>query len=162
MSIFPFVQPTTTTATVTEPYSDVKWDFENNKPVFVRGEPVIVTGAEAIKSWAWRALHTERFLNEIYSWDYGNEAMSLIGQEWSAETKTAEAVRYIEECLTVNPYIKGINNAKVTFDGTVLTLSCNIEYIEGEITTSTSTTTNEAYLTASNGSDYVFITCRLG
>lgn len=141
-SIFPFIQPQVYTAddlpsaTELPLYADVAWDFENGLPVFVRGEPVIVTGLNAVLSWAWRALKQERFVNEIYSWNYGNEIMTLIGQQWQQETKEAEAVRYIRECLTALPYITGVGDIKISFEGEGgrLTIACSIQTVYGEAT----------------------------
>lgn len=131
--IFPFVQPTLYSEEAEELpiYRDVAWDFSQNRPICVRGEPKIVEGLPAVMSWAWRALHTERFLNEIYSWDYGNEVMSLVGGEWAPETKVAEASRYIEECLTQSPYITGIEKPVATFSGSTVTLSCKVLTVYG-------------------------------
>lgn len=131
--IFPFIQPALYSETAAELpiYRDVEWDFQHNKPVCIRGEPRIVEGLPAVMSWAWRALHTERFLNEIYSWNYGNEVMSLVGGEWSPETKVAEASRYIEECLTQSPYVTGIEKPSATFEGSTATLFCRVCTVYG-------------------------------
>lgn len=139
-SIFPFIQPQIYTSEDLPAenelplYADVAWDFESGKPVFVRGEPKIVTGLPAVMSWAWRALKQERFINEIYSWNYGNEIMSLIGQQWLQETKLAEAVRYIRECLMVSPYITGVKNVFAAFEDGLVTISCTVQTIYGEAT----------------------------
>lgn len=134
---FPFVQPQVYTEIEEQAlplYTDIRWDFFNDKPVFVRGEPVVTTGLQAVMSWAWRALKQERFLNEIYTWNYGNEIMTLIGQQWLRETKLAEAIRYIRECLMVSPYITGATDVAVVFDDGLVTLSCTIQTIYGEDT----------------------------
>ncbi len=127
--IFPFLQPDlytdATGATDAGPYRDVAWDYAADKPRFTAaGEPLVVSGLEAVKSWAWRALHTERFLDEIHSWDYGNEIMTLAGQQWIREVKEAEAVRYVSECLTQHPDISGISDASATFEDGTLTVRC--------------------------------------
>jgi len=137
MSIFPFIQPQAYTEipAAEEPlplYRDIEWNFERNKPVFVRGEPVIVSGLSAVMSWAWRALHQERFVNEIYTWNYGNELLTMIGQQWLQETKLAEAVRYIRECLMVSPYIKGVNDIRASFEDGLVTIACRVVTVYGE------------------------------
>lgn len=128
--IFPFLQPdlyTDQTETTDEVYRDIKWDYAGDKPVFSStGEPVIVEGLPAVMSWAWRALHTERFLSEIYSADYGNEIMNLAGQQWIREVKEAEAVRYVRECLQQHPNISDIENGVANFADGVLILSCSV------------------------------------
>lgn len=128
--IFPFLQPdlyASQADTATEIYRDIKWDYAGDKPVFdSSGEPVIVQGLPAVMSWAWRALHTERFLSEIYSADYGNEILSLAGQQWIREVKEAEAVRYVRECLEQHPNISGVEDGSASFADGVLTLRCTV------------------------------------
>lgn len=133
MNLFPIIQPQTAEVNTELPlYKEVKWDFEKNIPVFKNGSPVIVTGKEAVLVWAWKALHTPRFRHEIYSWDYGCEVESLIGQPFSEELKQAEAARYVRECLLINPYITDVSNVSVSFmDGTV-NISCTIQTVYGE------------------------------
>ena len=72
-SLFPFFGDTVTTETEEEfpLYREVAWDFKNNIPVVEKGDFKIVTGKEAIKTWIYKTLKTERFRYEIYSWDYG-------------------------------------------------------------------------------------------
>lgn len=126
-NIYPFIQPALHIAEQTDgiEYRDIAWDYAANMPRFsANGEPEIVSGLEAVKSWAWRALHTERFLNDIYSWNYGCEIMTLAGQQWIREVKEAEAVRYVRECLVQHPDISGIADAHAGFDGSTLTIRC--------------------------------------
>nr|PZN08200.1 MAG: XkdS-like protein [Caldicoprobacter oshimai] len=133
MNLFPIIQPPVVEVTEELPlYKEVKWDFEKNVPVFKNGSPVIVTGKEAVLVWAWKALHTPRFRYEIYSWDYGNEAESLIGQPFTDELKQSEAARYVRECLLINPYIIDVSNISVSFGDGTLNISCTIETVYGE------------------------------
>ena len=85
-------------------FKEAKWDFENNIPVYKNGSPVVVSGKEAVLVWAWKALHTPRFRHEIYTWDYGNEVDSLIGQPFSEEVKAvggSALCRGMPACLPV-------------------------------------------------------------
>ena len=132
MADYPFLQPALATQTSGLPvYKDVKWDFDGHKPVFFGGNPVVVSGSEAVLSWAARALAAIRYTEEAYSWDYGCEAANLIGQPWSQETKRAEAERYIRECLLQLPYITGVINESVSFAGSTLTLTARIQTVYG-------------------------------
>ena len=134
MSLFPLIEPQSTEAVPKLGlYKEIKWDFINNVPVFANGAPVIVTGKEAVSVWVWKTLHTPRYRYEIYTWDYGCEMESLIGQPYTDELKQSEATRYIKECLLTNPYIVGVNNVTVIFTEDVLTISCSIETIYGEV-----------------------------
>lgn len=121
MSEYVFLNPTPDEeAEATAPYTDVAWDYCNDKPIFKNGEPVIATELEAVKSWAYRALKTRRYAQLQNSWDYGNDIYALVGQPWLPETKIAEARRYTEECLLQNPYITGVEDFTADFfDDTV-------------------------------------------
>lgn len=62
-------------------------DFEKKK---VLG---IGDGIEAMRQAIYLALQTERFMYEIYSWDYGSELKDIIGSPADlVETKIKEAV----------------------------------------------------------------------
>ena len=132
-SIFPFLQPQAYAeqAQETELYTDVKWDCVNGKPICAHGEPIVVTGLPAVMSWAWRAIYMERFLHEAYSWDYGNESHTMIGQQWLPEVKIAEAERYTKECLLQNPYITAVRDISVSFDGGVIYIKATLDTVYG-------------------------------
>lgn len=132
--LFPIIQPETVKEETELPlYREVKWDFEKGRPAFRGGEPVVVEGAEAIKTWVWKALVTERARYEIYSWDFGSEVESLIGQPYTDELKRAEAVRYVREALEINPYITEVTAASVEFDNGVLTINVTVDTVYGEV-----------------------------
>lgn len=115
MTIFPMIQPLAE-AQQLPLCRDVLWDAAKGIPVFRAGEPVIVQGAQAVASWAWRALRVCRYRHELYTWDYGSELETLIGQAYTAALKQAEARRYVEEALAVNPYIQGVRQVETRFD----------------------------------------------
>ena len=113
---------------------ECKWDFAQDVPVFAQGEPVIVTGQEAVLVWAWNALHTVRGRYEIYTLGYGSDVENLIGTSWSSELKAAEARQYVEECLLASPYIRAVRDMDISFAGDTLTIACRIESVYGEDT----------------------------
>lgn len=132
--LFPIIQPEVVQEETELPlYREVKWDFEKGGPVFRGGEPVVAEGAEAIKTWVWKALVTERARYEIYSWNFGSEVESLIGQPYTDELKRAEAVRYVREALEINPYITEVTAASVDFDNGVLTIDVTVDTVYGEV-----------------------------
>ena len=132
--LFPIIQPEVVQAETELPlYREVKWEFEKGEPVFRGGEPVVAEGAEAIKTWVWKALVTERARYEIYSWNFGSEVESLIGQPYTDELKRAEAVRYVREALEINPYITEVTAASVDFDNGVLTIDVTVDTVYGEV-----------------------------
>ena len=128
------IQPKATTSISDLPlYREVAWDYQQNCPIFRRGEPVIVTGKEALKVWIYKALLTARYRYEIYTKDYGSEFESLIGQAYTPMLKEAEAPRYLRECLIINPYITDIKHIEVSFSDGTLTVSGLAETIYGEV-----------------------------
>lgn len=135
MGLFPFfgdALPTEVESLTELPlYKEVAWDFTNNIPIVEKGEYKIVEGAEAVKTWVFKAMKTERFRYRIYSWDFGNELDSLIGQSFSPNLTKAECVRYVEEALLINPYITGISEVEVEFYEGRLDISMKLETIYG-------------------------------
>lgn len=136
MSIFPMIDPGTVQGNEGKALSlfkETAWDFARNVPIFQGGEPVVVTGKEALKVWIWRALSTPRFKYEIYTWSYGSEFEHLIGQAYSESVKTAEAPRYLRECLLINPYITAVKDISITFSGARLTVQGTAVTVYGEV-----------------------------
>lgn len=137
MTLFPMIQPETESIGSTENdypmYREVKWDYGKNAPVYKSGNPVIAEGTEAVKVWAWNALHTPRFRYEIHTWDYGNETESLVGQPYSDELKQSEAARYVRECLIINPYITDVKDITVSFANDTLSVTAALVTIYGEV-----------------------------
>lgn len=132
--IFPYLQPTAATAAAELPVMrEVAWDFEKDVPLLRGGVPVMVEREQAVRVWAWNALHTERFRWPCFSAAYGNETSTLIGQTYLPETKRAEVQRYIEECLMSNPYIKAVRNMEVTAQDDVLHVEFSASSVYGEV-----------------------------
>lgn len=130
-TIFPFIDTVSRKDTTVLPlYKDIKTD-ERGLPVFKNGEPVFVSGNEALKSWCRFALLTERKRYRCLSRNYGNDVMKLVGKPFLPATTEAEAKRYIRECLTANRYIKSVENIKVEFDGLTLSATFTINTIYG-------------------------------
>lgn len=134
MNIFPMIQPEAVEVKTSLPLcKETDWDFERNVPIYKNGSPSIVTGKRAVLVWAWKALHTKRYKYDIYTWNYGNEIESLVGQSFTNELKQSEAIRYVKECLLVNPYIKDVTDVLVTFNESRISISCKIITIYGEV-----------------------------
>lgn len=136
MSLFPSIQPGKEAAATAQELPlcrEVAWDYQNNKPIFSRGEPVIATQKEAVKVWIWKAIYTVRYRYEVYSRDYGSEFESLIGQAYTHAVKEAEAPRYLKECLEINPYITAVKNIEVSFNAGRLTVKGTVDTIYGEV-----------------------------
>lgn len=137
MSIFPFIDQEQIEIPNNEPlpmYREVAWDFDKDEPIILNGDFKIVEGNEAIKVWCYKAIKTPRFQYEIYSWDYGSEVLSLIGNKYTPSLTEAELKRYIEEALLVNPYILEVDVLSTTFEHGLLSANIKVKTIyEGEV-----------------------------
>lgn len=103
-------------------------DFETGQ---LTGE--IVEGLEAVKVWAWLALKSARYRYDVYSWEYGCEVESLIGQGNSKDYLESETRRMVEECLLVNPHILGVAEFDCQVSHEMLVLSFTMETDMGEV-----------------------------
>lgn len=133
MSLFPMFSIPNSTRTAALPlYTDVAMDYDTGAPRWESGNPVIVTGLEAVKSWAWRAVATARYRWAVFDWSYGCELEALVGQPYQADTKRSEAARYVQDALLVSPYIKTAQVTNVQFQGSTLHLDVDMVTVYGK------------------------------
>lgn len=92
-----------------------------------------VTGLKAIEQWIYLTLSTDRYYFTQYSWDYGSELNTLIGQQGSQSYIESEVKRMLEEALLVNSYITGIEDLTCTIKKDVLTASFTAITEYGEV-----------------------------
>lgn len=137
---FPFVgsvSEAASTRTETEDLpllTEYAWDFNTDKFLYDGdGHHIIVTGKEALKVWIYKALKTERFVHEAYSWSYGIELKPFIGKVMGVKERYSELRRVIVECLMVNPYIKSIDSVTFAQDGPTVTCNITLTSIYGEV-----------------------------
>jgi hypothetical protein len=109
------------------------WNFDKNEFILQDGKFVIVTGNEAIKVWAWKALHTERYHYLAYSWDFGQELESLIGSGLPRDAIESECRRFITEALTVNPYINSVSNIEISMSDSIIGADFTLNTPYGEV-----------------------------
>lgn len=109
------------------------WDFDNNDFLLNNGKFVMVKGLDAIKIWIWKALKTSRYKYTAYSWNYGHELETLIGQGFSIASLKSEAERLVKEALMINPYITGITNMDISFNESILKTSFTVKTPYGEV-----------------------------
>ncbi|KLU66763.1 hypothetical protein DEAC_c14310 [Desulfosporosinus acididurans] len=109
------------------------WDYENEDFVLVDGKNVVVTGKEAVKVWAWKALKTVRYKYLIYSWNYGQEFESIINKGLSRESVKSELERTIKETLLISPYITDIKAISITFED-IIKAQATVMTVYGEVT----------------------------
>ena len=110
-TLFPFLEVTDEEETTIEEeiYTDIAWDFDNNKPILNNGDFVIVEGLEAVKSWAFRALQTQRAKYLAFTWDYGVDLESFVGKVLDTKEKI-DITTEITECLIQNKYITNVTD----------------------------------------------------
>lgn len=94
-----------------------------------------VTGFEAIKQWVRIALSIDRYMFPQYTWDYGNDLSSLIGKNYDEGYVKSETKRMIEDALSINEDILGIENFECSFknDKLAATFKLNTKYGGGEV-----------------------------
>ena len=137
-SLFPFMDPQEVLVGETETElplaKEWAWDFERLDFKLKDGKMYQVEGKEAIKIWLWKIFQTPRYRYLIYSWDYGHELESLIGQG-SQSFIRAEAERLIKEAIwsTLNGYVEDIKNLEIDLVNDVLDISFTAITPYGEV-----------------------------
>jgi len=98
------------------------------------GQPLLLSGAEALRVWIRKALHpqSERFARCAYSASYGNELAALSGAP-GAESRGRLAAM-IRGALLVNPYITGAGDFTFTQEGVLLRVSFRVDTVYGALT----------------------------
>ena len=139
MSIFPFMNIDEVEVNIENSHSelhmyyDVGWNYIKDEPLIENNEFVIVEGNEAIKVWIYKAIKTARYQYPIYSWDYGCEISSLIGQKYTKGLTKSEAERYIKEAILINPYVTDVKIIDINFSEDILSVSIQVDTIYGEV-----------------------------
>ena len=136
MSFFPFfgVELADTESTNEYPtLQDIAIDFKTGSPIIENNTFKVVTENEALKVWVYRALKIDRFSHLMYSWDFGNEVMTLVNQGYTYQLTRVEVKRYIEEALYVHPYIKDVQIDYIDFSNSALKVNLTITSIYGEV-----------------------------
>ena len=135
MNLFPmFAAPAASQRADLPLYTDVAMDYDAMEPRWESGEPVIVTGLEAVKSWAVRAILTARYRWPIFDWSYGCELEALVGQPYTADAKLSEAERSVTEALLVSPYIREARVRDKRFEGSTLHMQVALSTVYGKET----------------------------
>ena len=131
-SFYPFIDflaDTNIDITEDEPlqlYREIAWDFKNDHPLVENNEFKIVEMNDAISVWIYHAIKTYRYAFSIYSWNFGCEIDTLLGQNYTPAHTKAEVTRYITDALMINPYILSIEKIIVNFDGDTLQVDVRV------------------------------------
>lgn len=139
MSIFPFIDSTSTSAETSDELPMLKeyaYDFEKNELLLdEEGRTYLVNGNEALRIWIFKALITERFHYTAYSFAFGSEIQDqIIGHSMNVEIVKLEIERFIIETLMVNPYIQRLDNFAFENTSTGITVSFECTSIYGSDT----------------------------
>ena len=138
-SFYPFIDflaDTNIDITEDEPlplYREIAWDFKNDHPLVENNEFKIVEMNDAISVWIYHAIKTYRYAFSIYSWDFGCEIDTLLGQNYTPAHTKAEVTRYITDALMINPYILSIEKIIVNFDGDTLQVDIRVITVYEEL-----------------------------
>ena len=95
----------------------------------------IITGLAAVIQWIRLALETERYFYNQFSWEYGSEIKTLIGQSFSEEYITSEVQRMVTDALSTSEDIDSISSLEVAMNGDSLRVdfTVNTPYGSGEV-----------------------------
>ena len=114
-------------------YREIAWDFKNDHPLIENNEFKIVEMNDVISVWIYHAIKTYRYAFSIYSWDFGCEIDTLLGQNYTPAHTKAEVTRYIADALMINPYILSIDKIIVDFDGDTLQVDVRVITVYEEL-----------------------------
>lgn len=124
-------QQSTTISVEDEIYKDIAWDYENNTPLLINGDFLIIEGLEAVKSWTVRALQVKRGKQEVFTWNYGLDIEKYVGKVLTDKNKI-DIAKEITESLLENPYIENITDFKITSDKRKVEISFKVITKYGE------------------------------
>ena len=114
-------------------YREIAWDFKNDHPLIENNEFKIVEMNDAISVWIYHAIKTYRYAFSIYSWNFGCEIDTLLGQNYTVGHTKAEVTRYITDALMINPYILSVEKIIVDFDGDILHVDARVITVYEEL-----------------------------
>ena len=107
------------------------YDFENERLLEVDGRMELLSGLDALKIWAYKAVRTELGRWPAYSANFGSEVETLIGQPYSEAFIQAETQRMLSEALLASPYILAVGRVEANMDDSVLRASINFDSVYG-------------------------------
>lgn len=131
---FPFVMAAAKGSKDLPVFKEFAWDFEKNNFLYDQnGRRLLLEKAEALQVWIYKALATERYRYEAYSWQYGIELRPFIGLVMGVGERISEMKRVITECLMVNPYIVSIDSIEFTQTGAAAHVEIQLSTVYGEV-----------------------------
>jgi len=117
---------------VLKTYGDDVDGFHPSKTWRLSGNHIqgMIDGQEAIMQAVELILSTERFMYDIFSYDYGVEFSELIGKDRAFVL--ADIERRISEALEEDDRITGISNFNIDFDREAAKVSFTVNSIFGD------------------------------
>lgn len=112
--------------TLQQPSRTYRADFEGGR-IIGRAD-----GLKAMEQAVYLILNTERFRHIIYSWNYGSELSSVIGED--IQLAQSEAKRLITEALTQDERITDVTDFEFTRNGmNTLSVRFNVNTVFGAL-----------------------------
>lgn len=110
------------------------YDFKKGDFVIKDGNPVIVSGIEALKVWIDKILHTQLNRYKIYNGtSYGANIEDLvIGKSYGRAFTESELKREVEAALLQHEDINNIMDFDITYDKDRLNISFTLETTYGK------------------------------
>ena len=113
---------------------DTELELDASKTYRVLNGRVVgwIDNKQALRQAIEKLLHTERYMYEIYTDEYGIELQALIGENF--DLVEAEIWRIIKEALLADDRIVGVENIQATkLDSTSLLITFSVESIFGTL-----------------------------
>lgn len=113
---------------------DIELELDASKTYRVLNGRVVgwIDNKQALRQAIEKLLHTERYMHEIYTDEYGIELQALIGESFGLVE--AEIGRVIKEALLADDRIVSVENIQATkLDSTSLLITFSVESIFGTL-----------------------------
>ena len=114
----------------------LKFDFETGEFVIKNGNPVVLTGKDALVMWIEKLLKTQLnrykpYLNTRYGVNVGD---LIIGNTYNIDFTESELKRELELALLQHKDINSVTSFSVERKGAVLNVTMKLDTAYGEIT----------------------------
>lgn len=114
----------------------LKFDFETGEFVIKNGNPVVLTGKDALVMWIEKLLKTQLnrykpYLNTGYGVNVGD---LIIGNTYNIDFTESELKRELELALLQHKDINSVTSFSVERKGAVLNVTMKLDTAYGEIT----------------------------
>lgn len=130
MSLFPFMTNSegVESSVTSSIYKEYDFDFKTGTLT-----SKVLEGKDAVKVWIYKALKTQRYIHNVYSWDYGHDLDDLIGKGYEKGFIDSEVERRIKDCLSVNDNIIDCYGFDISLVNDNLKVSFKVNTTYGEV-----------------------------